>query len=139
MINTNELEKKLKNIAETIIGDVGCPTEMRYSITGEEYTEIGIQFKEKDEPKLLSEWLYAIYGLIYVSKLRFFCKIRNINDYYKPKLYWRKLPEITEHPDKDMYNFYARLLISCNYELEQSKKVRGINDINEFHIEELTK
>ncbi|KKK79224.1 hypothetical protein LCGC14_2835650 [marine sediment metagenome] len=116
MINIKELEEKLKNIAEDIGVRIGCPTEMRHSVTGEEYLELGIQFKEEDIEDLLSKWKDSIISMKVVSTLRFFRKYRNIKDIGKITLYWRIKPEVKKHPDGNLYSFYARVLISCHKE-----------------------
>ena len=138
MINTKELEGKLKNIAENIVGDIGEPTsDKRYSPTGEEFTEYGCQFKSFDTEDLMRRWSFTIDNLKKASFLKFAKRYRYIGDEVNPKLYWRILPEIKQHPDKDMYNFYVRLLISCNH--VKYEKVKGIDNIEEFHIEELAR
>lgn len=118
-MNIEKLEKELKEKAEDIVGEVGKYTsDTAYSPTGETFAHLGCQFKASDDVYLLEKWAIVIKGLVHSSLLKCGKKYRNIGEGDKPKLYWRIFPNIAQHPDKDLYNFRARLLVTCNCELK---------------------
>ena len=128
MINIKELEKKLRNVAEKEVGEVGNvgePTsDKAYSPTGEQFTEFGCRFKENEDDYLLSKWEVVIRGLKHASLLKFGQILRDIGGGDNPKLYWRIYPEIKHSIDEDLYIFYARLLITCNHGLNFHKQLK---------------
>lgn len=134
-MNTKEVEEKLKNIAEKLIGEVGEPTSDRaWSLTGEQFDQYGCHFKSFDVEDLLKKWALTIENIRQVAKLQLHRRYRYINDITKPKLFWRILPHIIEDPDKDMYNFRTRLLVTYNYDLDGSDVMPNTQ---EFSVEEL--
>lgn len=129
MIDKKKLEEEFKNMAEVIIGNVGEPTsDKAYSPTGEQFGHYSISFKEEDVGALLVRWGNMIDGLRCSARLNFGKRLRSFTDEFKPKLYWRILPTITNHfegitrVDRDMYTFRTRLLVSCNFELKDMEK-----------------
>lgn len=102
-----DLSKKLLNMANSKIGNVGPITACSESFTNEKYIEVS--FNAKNKRAVTSMW--RDYLRSYVKLCTFTPPFRLKPELY---LYWRLLPEVTKlaYEDVSFFHVYARLLIS---------------------------
>ena len=102
------LEHRLYEIANDLVGSVGESTEGSYSVTGEDYVMCGIRFTDEDDAiKQWREWTSAY--MVFAKH-----SVGGIAKAYSGEsltVYWRQMPEIGQLDD-GTYVMWARLLIS---------------------------
>lgn len=103
-------------IAERIVGVVGESTDRLHSVTGQEYVEFALKFKEDTDIVLIwTNWILAY------KKYAKYVFTGFLLDMEKPLvLYWREKPSILKDKDEEEQAFYARLLISNKISREKA-------------------
>jgi hypothetical protein len=96
-----EKEKKLYDLANKIVGNVGEPTNCAISVTGEQYITYNMKFPKNYN---INKWFDSL----------IWCKVSECKS-EKPCIYWRVRPEIKI--TKTGYELYTRFLISSESQM----------------------
>lgn len=103
---SKDIENKMYELANSIVGNIGDSTDNKHSVTFEEYVEFIYITKDKNE--ILPAWEKWIKS--YMQFASFCFKDSSTAFFMLLYIYWKTKPEIKKIDE--IYQCYARLLIT---------------------------
>jgi len=101
-----DIQDMMVETANKIVGNVGKPTEERYSVTKEDYVEFVCLVENMDD--ILQLWAEWVESYLKFSRNHFKGRVSmSLAPLY---IHWRIFPEIKK--ERNYYSCYARLLIT---------------------------